>query len=60
MSAYKRLRYESTESDRTGFTLTSDKEKQIFYLKLQWIAAKNEAERESLGKKIRELLAAPK
>jgi hypothetical protein len=60
MSAYEMLRYESSESDRTGFTLTSDKENTVFYLKLQWISAKNDAERESLGKKIRELLAASK
>jgi hypothetical protein len=39
---------------------TSDKENAIFYLKLQWISAKDDAERESLGKKIRQLLTAPK
>ena len=50
-------RYES-KLDRTGFMLTSDKENSIFYLKLQWISAKDDAERASLGKRIRELLNA--
>jgi len=40
--------------------LTSEKENAVFYLKLQWIAAKDDAERESLGKRIRQLLAASK
>ena len=33
------------------------KEKDIFYLKLQWISAKDEAERKSLAEKIRQLMA---
>jgi len=33
------------------------KDKDIFYLKLQWISAKDEAERKSLGEKIRQLLS---
>ena len=60
MSPSETLRYESSESDRTGFTLTSEKENAVFYLKLQWISAKDDAERESLGKKIRQLLATSK
>lgn len=60
MSAHEMLRHESSESDRTGFILTSDKENAVFYLKLQWISAKDDAERASLGKKIRELLATSK
>jgi len=60
MSPHETLRYESSESDRTGFMLTSEKENAVFYLKLQWIAAKDDAERESLGKRIRQLLAASK
>jgi len=60
MSPYQTLRYESNESDRTGFMPTSEKENAIFYLKLQWISAKDENERESLGNKIRQLLAASK
>jgi len=40
------------------FMPTSDTKNTIFYLKLQWISAKDEAERKSLGNKIRELLAA--
>ncbi|HYB84489.1 MAG TPA: hypothetical protein VED86_04100 [archaeon] len=39
---------------------TSDKENTIFYLKLQWISAKDDAERERLGKKIRQLLSEAK
>ncbi|HUK51478.1 MAG TPA: hypothetical protein VLV18_10605 [Terriglobales bacterium] len=33
------------------------KEKDIFYLKLQWVSAKDEAERNSIGDKIRQLIA---
>jgi hypothetical protein len=33
------------------------KDKDIFYLKLQWISAKDEAERKSLAEKIRQLLS---
>jgi hypothetical protein len=33
------------------------KDKDIFYLKLQWISAKDEAERKNLGEKIRQLLS---
>jgi hypothetical protein len=36
------------------------KDKDIFYLKLQWISAKDEAERKSLGDKIRQLIAEQK
>jgi len=39
---------------------TSDKENNVFYLKLQWISAKDASERESVGKKIQQLLAATK
>jgi hypothetical protein len=35
---------------------TNDKETSIFHLKLQWVAAKDEAERKTLGEKIRQLL----
>jgi type I restriction-modification system DNA methylase subunit len=35
----------------------SSKENDIFYLKLQWISAKDEAERKKLADKIRQLLA---
>jgi len=33
------------------------KDNDIFYLKLQWISAKDEAERKNLGEKIRQLLS---
>jgi hypothetical protein len=33
------------------------KDKDIFYLKLQWISAKDEAERKNLAEKIRQLLS---
>jgi hypothetical protein len=33
------------------------KDKDIFYLKLQWISAKDETERKNLGEKIRQLLS---
>jgi len=33
------------------------KDKDIFYLKLQWISAKDDAERKKLGEKIRQLLS---
>lgn len=56
MSPYRTLRYEFSQSDRTGLMPTSDKENTVFYLKLQWISAKDDAERERLGKKIRQLL----
>jgi hypothetical protein len=36
---------------------TNNKEESIFYLKLQWIAAKDEVERKTLGEKIQRLLA---
>lgn len=32
------------------------KDNDIFYLKLQWISAKDDAERKTLGEKIRQLL----
>jgi hypothetical protein len=35
---------------------TNDKETTIFYLKLQWVSTKDEAERKSLGEKIQQLL----
>jgi hypothetical protein len=35
---------------------TNDKETSIFYLKLQWVSTKDEAERKTLGEKIRQLL----
>jgi len=54
------LRYESSKPDCTGFMHTSEKESSIFYLKLQWISAKDEAERQSLGKRIREALSGSK
>jgi hypothetical protein len=36
------------------------KEKDIFYLKLQWISAKDDAERKSIGDRIRQLMAEEK
>jgi hypothetical protein len=45
------------EPNKTGFMPTNDKEKSTFYLKLQWISAKDDAERETLAKKIRQILA---
>jgi len=36
------------------------KENDIFYLKLQWISAKDEAERKIIGDKIRKLMAEQK
>jgi hypothetical protein len=39
---------------------TSEKQNTIFYLKLQWISAKSDAERETIGKKIQQVLAASK
>jgi len=42
--------------NRARLMPTDDKETSIFYLKLQWIAAKDEAERKTLGEKIRRLL----
>jgi hypothetical protein len=35
---------------------TNDKETSIFYLKLQWVSTKDEAERKTLGEKIQRLL----
>jgi len=34
----------------------NDKETSIFYLKLQWVSTKDEAERKTLGEKIQQLL----
>jgi hypothetical protein len=36
------------------------KEKDVFYLKLQWISAKDEAEKEKLAEKIRQALSREK
>jgi len=36
---------------------TDDKENSVFYLKLQWISAKDDAERARVGERIRQLLA---
>lgn len=36
------------------------KEKDVFYLKLQWISAKDEAEKEKLAEKIRQALSGEK
>jgi hypothetical protein len=33
------------------------KENDVFYLKLQWISAKDDAERKNIGDKIRQLIA---
>jgi hypothetical protein len=38
----------------------ASKEKDIFYLKLQWISAKDEAEKKKLAEKIREALSRKK
>jgi len=35
----------------------ASKEKDVFYLKLQWISCKDEAERKKLAEKIRQLLS---
>jgi hypothetical protein len=35
----------------------SPKEKDVFYLKLQWISAKDEAEKKALAEKIKQALA---
>lgn len=35
----------------------SSKEKDVFYLKLQWISAKDEAEKKKLAEKIRQALS---
>lgn len=35
----------------------SSKEKDVFYLKLQWISTKDEAERKKLAEKIKQALA---
>jgi len=45
------------ESNRAKPMPTDQKENSIFYLKLQWIAAKDDAERKALGDRIRRLLA---
>jgi hypothetical protein len=34
----------------------ASKEKDVFYLKLQWISAKDEAEKKALAEKIRQAL----
>jgi hypothetical protein len=44
------------DSDRAKLMPTNGKENSIFYLKLQWISAKDEKERKVLGEKIRQLL----
>jgi hypothetical protein len=36
---------------------TDDKENSVFYLKLQWISAKDDAERARVGERIRRFLA---
>jgi hypothetical protein len=36
------------------------KEQDVFYLKLQWISAKDEAEKEKLAQKIRQVLSGDK
>ena len=38
----------------------SSKEKDVFYLKLQWISAKDDAEKEKLAQKIRQALSGQK
>jgi hypothetical protein len=38
----------------------ASKEKDVFYLKLQWISAKDEAEKEKLAEKIRQVLSREK
>jgi hypothetical protein len=35
----------------------ASKEKDVFYLKLQWISAKDEAEKKKVAEKIQQLLA---
>jgi len=35
----------------------ASKEKDVFYLKLQWISAKDEAEKKKLAEQIRQVLA---
>jgi hypothetical protein len=38
----------------------STKEKDVFYLKLQWISAKNETEKTALAEKIKQVLSEPR
>jgi hypothetical protein len=38
----------------------SSKEKDVFYLKLQWISAKDEAEKDRLAQKIKRALSGEK
>jgi hypothetical protein len=38
----------------------ASKEKDVFYLKLQWISAKDEAEKKKLAEKIRQALSGEK
>ena len=38
----------------------ASKEKDVFYLKLQWISAKDEAEKQKLAEKIRKALSREK
>jgi hypothetical protein len=38
----------------------SSKEKDVFYLKVQWVSAKDEAEKEKLAEKIRQALSPEK
>jgi hypothetical protein len=38
----------------------ASKEKDVFYLKLQWISAKDEAEKQKLAEKIRQALSREK
>ena len=35
----------------------ASKEKDVFYLKLQWISAKDEAEKKKVAEKIKQILA---
>lgn len=42
---------------QTQATVMPSKEKDVFYLKLQWISTKDEAERKKLSEKIRQILS---
>ena len=44
------------ESNRAMLMPTNEKDTSVFYLKLQWIAAKDDAERKNLAERIRRLL----
>jgi hypothetical protein len=47
------------EPNRARPMPTNDKETSVFYLKLQWVSTKDEAERKRLGEKIQQLLNQP-